>query len=201
MGDTAPHQLEPPAGLDAIVKAAREGAAGGLPPVERWDPSHCGDIGLEIRRDGSWWYQGSRIHRQPLVRLFSTILRKDDDGRHYLVTPAEKVVVAVEVAPFLGVRLDADGDGADRAVFITTNVGDVAEVSAERPLWMQDDPDGGPPRPFVRVRGRLDAALTRAAYFDLVALAEERRSAEGPVLGVWSAGVFFPLAEPGGHLA
>jgi hypothetical protein len=191
--DTAPARL-----ADA-AKAALDAA--GLPPVESWNPPYCGDIGMVICRDGSWTYRGSAITRLPLVKLFSTILRKDADGRTYLVTPAEKVDVAVEDAHFLGVELDVRGAGRDQAISVRTNVDDVVTIGADHPLTFVVEDDGGQ-KPYVRVRGRLDALLTRAAYAELVALAAGRDGAEGapasgddePPAGVWSGGVWWPFA-------
>jgi hypothetical protein len=193
--DTAPARL-----ADAAKAAS---AAAGLPPVESWNPPYCGDIGMAICRDGSWTYRGSAITRLPLVKLFSTILRKDEDGRTYLVTPAEKVDVAVEDAHFLGVELDVRGAGSEQTISVRTNVDDVVTIDADHPLRFVVEDDGGGMKPYVRVRGRLDALLTRAAYAELVALAVGRRDgAEGalesgdnePPAGVWSGGVWWPFA-------
>lgn len=185
--------------LDTMARAVRETAVEGLPPVERWSPPYCGDIGLAIRRDGSWWSQGSRIDREPLVRLFARILRKDDDGRTYLVTPSEKVLVTVEDAPFLAVRAEAVGAPEGPALLMTTNLGETFLLGPKRPLWVRTDAGTGEPRPYARVRGRLDALVTRSTFFELVALAEERQTPEGPTLGVASGGGFFPLGPPGSH--
>jgi hypothetical protein len=149
-----------------------DGGAHGLPPVHLWNPEHCGDIGMEIRRDGSWWSEGSRIGRESLVKLFARILRKDDDGLHYLVTPHEKVIVHVEAAPFLAVRLDAVGAGADRRLRFATNLGDLVDAGPARPIRVETDPATGEPAPFVLVRARLEALMTRPVFFDLVELAE-----------------------------
>lgn len=146
-----------------------------LPPVDKWNPEYCADIGLEIRKDGSWWHQGTKFHRQKLVDLFSTILRKDDDGSIYLVTPYEKVIVHVEDAPFLGVRLDCAMDDDGRQVLVvTTNLGETVEVSEDHPLRVETDPETLEPAPYVLIRGRLEAKLTRAAFYELAGLAEEK---------------------------
>ena len=177
--------------MQSLLDAAR--AAGeGLPPVDRWNPDYCGEMDLVIRRDGTWWHEGVRITRDRLVRLFSTILRKDDDGIHYLVTPVEKIGIRVEVAPFLAVRVDAAGEGRAQSLVFTTNVGDLAEAGPDHPLDVSVDPATGEPTPLVRVRGRLDALLARPVFYELAELAVEH---EGR-MGVWSGGVFFPL-EPG----
>lgn len=163
--------------LGVIVAQIRraQGLAGEnrLPPVEAWNPEVCGDIDLRIRADGAWWHDGVRISREPLVRLFSTILRKDADGVTYLVTPGEKVIVHVEDAPFLAVRVDRAEVGAASALVFTTNVGDVIAAGPAHPIRVATDPVTGAPRPYVLVRGRLEARITRAAFYDLVAMAHE----------------------------
>lgn len=164
------------------------GEPGRIPPVERWNPAYCGDAGLEIRADGSWWHDGARMTREALVRLFATILRKDEDGEHYLVTPGEKISIAVEDAPFLGVRVDREGHGRDQHVAVTTNMGDVFALGGAHPLRVAFGEDGQP-RPYARVRGRLEARILRAPFYDLAAWADS----EAGRLGIWSSGVFFPL--------
>ena len=125
--------LRSPGGLEALVsRAAVQGK--GLPPVEKWNPDFCGDLDIEIKADGTWFYMGTPIGRQPLVRLFSTVLRKDIDGKTYLVTPVEKVGIRVEDAPFLAVELNVSSEGVDQIITFRTNVGDVVEASADNPL-------------------------------------------------------------------
>ncbi len=167
--------------------------AGPLPPVHLWNPEKCGDIGMEIRADGSWWHEGTRITRERLVRLFSRILRKDEDGVTYLVTPYEKVIVNVADAPFLAVRVDVAGPpGPDQALTFLTNLDYETTAGAEAPIRVETDPETGEPAPYVLVRGRLEAKLTRPAFYDLVELAVPAPDGT-PRLGVWSRGVFFPL--------
>ena len=161
-----------------------------LPPVHLWNPAHCGDIGLEIRRDGSWWQDGVRFSREKLVRLFSTILRRDADG-HYLVTPHEKVVVRVEDAPFVGVRVDRHESGGHQVILVTTNVGDVVAVDADHPMRVETDDRTGEPSTYVRVRGGLEAKLSRPAWYDLVGLAEP--DGEEETLSIASSGQRFPI--------
>lgn len=178
-------------GLEALL---RDQGTRGLPPVEMWNPPYCGDIGMAIRADGVWLYQGSPIGRKPLVRLFSTVLRRDADGRHYLVTPVEKVDVAVADAPFLAVEMEVRSAGAEQILTFRTNVDDVVSVGSDHPLrFVVEEPSGGL-KPYVLVRGRLEALVTRAVYYDLVELAVEH----GGKLGVWSGGAFFPLEETPG---
>ncbi|MEQ1652348.1 MAG: DUF1285 domain-containing protein [Hyphomicrobium sp.] len=178
-----------PAGLDALIRAAGEGT--GLRPVEKWNPPYCGDIGLKILSDGTWFYQGSPIGRMGLVKLFASILRKDDDGKTYLVTPAEKVDVAVADAPFLAVEMAVTGEGDAQVLTFRTNVDDVVTVDAAHPLRFEAAPPDGGLKPYVLVRGRLEALVTRAVYADLVALASANESG---VLGIWSSGVWFAMA-------
>ncbi|MEZ5816204.1 MAG: DUF1285 domain-containing protein [Hyphomicrobiaceae bacterium] len=180
-----------PSGLSGLEALLKEQAADRLPPVERWNPPYCGDIGMAIRRDGTWTYQGSPIGRKPLVRLFSRVLRRDDDGRHYLVTPAEKVDVAVEDAPFLAVEMEVSGNGPEQSLVFRTNVDDAVACGPEHPLRFEEEPGSGGLKPYLLVRGRLEALVTRALYYDLVELAVTN---EADQLGIWSGGRFFVLA-------
>jgi hypothetical protein len=155
--------------LSSLASAASSGGERGLPPVHLWNPPNCGEIDIVIRRDGSWWHEGAPIGRPALVRLFSTVLRRDPDGFH-LVTPVEKMRIAVEDAPFTAVRVDREGG----ALVFTTNVGDLAEAGPEHPLRVETDPATGAPDPYVHVRGGLEARLTRPVFYELVAMAEAR---------------------------
>ena len=128
---------------------------------------------MEIRKDGSWWHQGTKFTREKLVKLFSTILRKDEDGSTYLVTPYEKVIIHVEDAHFIGVRVDQAQEDGQLVLLVTTNLGETVEVSAEHPLRVEIDAETGEPAPYVLVRGRLEAKLSRPAFYELVELAEE----------------------------
>lgn len=170
-------------------------AARALPPVERWDPPDCGDIGMQIRRDFSWWHQGGRIHRAPMVRLFSTILRKEADGRTFLVTPYEKVRVDVADVAFSAIRVDMvedDDTPADTMLVFTTNVGDIVTAGPDHPLTLRADPATGEPAPYLGVRGRLEARLTRSVFYELAEIAHHGPDGR---LGVASNGQFFAL-EP-----
>jgi hypothetical protein len=157
------------------------------PPVDQWNPVHCGEAGFEILRDGTWKHEGTRITRETLVRLFASILRKDADGQTYLVTPGEKIRVAVEDAPFVAIRADRHGAGRDQMLLFTTNVGDVVAAGSDHPLRVAHD--GAGPRPYVHVRGRLEARILRAPFYELADWAERR---DGK-LGVWSGGAWFEL--------
>jgi hypothetical protein len=177
------------AGLSGLEALLRAKAGDRLPPVETWDPPYCGDIGLRIRSDGVWLYQRSPIGRKPLVKLFSRVLRKDTDGRHYLVTPAERVDVAVDDAPFLAVEMEVQGIGAAQRLTFRTNVDDVVACGPAHPLRFVEERGSGGLKPYLLVRGRLEALVTRAVYYDLVDLA----ALEGNRLGLWSQGAFFEL--------
>ena len=174
-------------GLEALLKAQ---AGKGPAPVEQWDPPYCGDIGLRIRSDGVWLYRDSPIARPALVKLFAGVLRKDADGRHYLVTPAEKIGVAVDDAPFLAVEMEVRGPGASQSLIFRTNVDDIVAAGPEHPLRFATEPQTGGLKPYLLVRGRLEALATRALSYDLVELAVE---SSGRGLGLRSGGAFFPM--------
>jgi uncharacterized protein len=175
-------------GLEALIRAQ---AAERLAPVEQWDPPYCGDIGLRIRADGLWLYRDSPIGRAALVKLFAGVLRKDADGRHYLVTPVERIDVAVDDAPFLAVEMEVRGAGASQSLIFRTNVDDIVTAGPQHPLRFAVEPDSGGLKPYLLVRGRLEALVTRALVHDLVEIAVEA----GRDLGVWSGGAFFPMPD------
>lgn len=173
--------------LEGVAQAAKQAPGRGLPPVHLWNPAHCGEIDIVIRRDGSWWHEGAPIGRERLVRLFSTVLRKDPDGI-YLVTPVEKMKIRVEDAPFIAVRVDAVvGDDGTVLQFLT-NVGDMVEAGPDNPIRVDLQPDGEP-RPYVHVRRGLEALISRAVFYELAELAESRDGR----LGVASHGAWFDL--------
>ena len=177
-------------GIAAAAGAARK--AGGLPPVHKWNPPYCGELDIVIRADGSWWHEGSPIGRPAMVRLFSTILRREGD-RYYLVTPVEKVGIQVEDAPFIAVDADI---APDRITFVT-NVGDEVVAGPDHPIILRGDPDQ--PRPYVHVRAGLEALIDRKTFYRLAAAADEpdatASGAAGPA-SVTSGGMRFAL-EPG----
>jgi hypothetical protein len=181
-------------GLVAAAEGARPSGSRGLPPVHLWNPPHCGRIDIVIRRDGTWLHEGSPIGRPALVRLFSTVLRKDPDG-YCLVTPAEKLGIVVEDAPFTAVRVDRDGE----VLRFATNVGDVVEAGPKDPIRVETDPATGEPAPYVHVRRGLEARLTRPVFYELAALAEPRATPEGLRLGVSSGGAWFDLGPGEGR--
>jgi len=188
-------------GLEGIVAAAKAQAPGrGLPPVHLWHPAHCGDIDIVIRRNGLWFHEGTPIGREALVRLFSTVLRKDPDGFH-LVTPVEKLRIEVEDAPFIAIRVDQVQDSAGRPVLrFQTNVGDEVDAGADNAIRVEADPETGEPRPYLHVRRGLEALINRPVFYEMSEWAEERDTPEGPTMGVWSAGAWFPISPPGAHL-
>jgi uncharacterized protein len=184
--------MEPIPDLSALSLAdiARLAEEQKLPPVERWNPTHCGDSEMRIARDGTWFHQGSPIGRQAMVRLFSTILRRESDGSYVLVTPVEKLDIDVEDAPFVAVELKASGEGPTAMLTFRLNTGDLVTADADHRLRFEPGEDG--PRPYLHVRGGLDAVVARSVYYELA-----QRAIDGGDTppGVWSAGAFFAL-EP-----
>jgi hypothetical protein len=179
-----------------LASLQREMAAGrGLPPVEKWHPAHCGDIDIRIARDGTWFHEGTPVGRRELVRLFSTILRKDGDD-YVLVTPAEKMRIKVEDAPFLAVLLDVEGEGKNRKLIFTTNVGDETIASGENPIRVEIDPQTREPSPYVHVRRGLEAKISRPVFYQLVDLAVPGEGEHAGKLVLWSDGIAFPLDAP-----
>jgi hypothetical protein len=180
---------------DPATLAAQLASDRPLPPVDRWNPPLSGDIDIRIARDGAWYHRGEPFRREALVRLFASILRRDEDGHHYLVTPVEKWRIRVDDAPFVAVRLDVAGTGRDRSLTFTTNVGDTVTAGPGHPLIVEYRVPGGEPSPYLHVRGRLRALLARSVFLELAELGEERPTAEGREYGVWSQGQFFSLGR------
>lgn len=174
----------PPPGLAGVAAAAEQAPGRGLPPVHLWNPPRCGEIDIRIRRDGVWLHEGRPIARERLVRLFSTVLRRDPDGFH-LVTPAEKLRIVVDDAPFTAVRVDRVG----AALRFVTNVGDEVEAGPDHALRVAVDQATGEPAPYLHVRRGLEARLSRPVFYELAAMAQER----GGEMGVESGGAWFPL--------
>ncbi len=178
-----------------LADLQREAAAGRkLPPVERWNPAHCGDIDIRIARDGTWFHEGTPVGRKELVRLFSTILRKDGDD-YVLVTPAEKMRIRVDDAPFIAVLMEVNGEGRDQVLTFITNVGDETVADAGNPIRVQTDPVSEEPAPYVHVRRGLEARIARAVFYQLADLAVPGEGDQGGMLGVWSSGLFFPIGR------
>lgn len=168
----------------------------GLPPVHLWDTPFCGDIDMRIARDGTWYYMGTPIGRKPMVKLFSTIIRRDGDD-YFLITPVEKVGIKVDDAPFVAVSLEVEGQGEQQVLRFTTNVDEHVIAGSEHPLRCVIDPQTQEPAPYVRVRRNLEALIHRNVFYQLVELAVTRQIDGQRWLGVWSAGEFFPIGlEP-----
>jgi hypothetical protein len=189
---------DPLSGL--IAASARHGDAAKARPVERWNPPYCGEIDMLIRADGTWLYNGSPIGRAALVRLFASILRKDDD-RYVLVTPVEKVGIKVEDVPFIATAMRREagpenGPGACEGLVFETNVGDVTRAGEEHPLRFERGVHDGV-KPYVHVRGGLWARLTRALTHDLIDIAIEREEDGEHWLGIASGGRFFRICRAG----
>jgi hypothetical protein len=186
-----PAPTPPPdlAGL-SLAEAARLADEKKLPPVESWNPSHCGPSFMRIARDGTWFHEGSPIGRPAMVRLFSNILRRESDGTHVLVTPVEKLDIEVEDAPFVAVEMKSEGEGRARSLAFRLNTGDLVVAGPDHGLRFAAGAEG--PHPYLHVRGGLEALVARPVYYELaeLALAEGAEPA-----GLWSGGAFFPLEQ------
>ena len=186
-------ESRPPLELKGLSLAELEQLIGErkLPPVDRWNPEHCGDSGMRIARDGTWYHEGRAIERPAMVRLFSTVLRREPDGSHVLVTPVEKLAIEVEATAFRAIEMINQGEGRDRRVALKLDSGDALVIGQDHPLRLVETDTG--PSPRVLVRHGLEAELSRSLYYELAdaAIAE---GADPP--GIWSDGAFFPLAGP-----
>ena len=183
------HQL----GLASLQRELAVGRK--LPPVEKWTPAHCGEIDIRIGRDGSWFHQGTPIGRPELVRLFSTILRKEADA-FYLVTPAEKMRIRVDDAPFMAVLLEVGGAGRDQRLQFTTNVGDAVIADGEHCIRVEFARETEEPAPYLHVRSGLEARINRSVFYQMADIAVPGEGNLADRLGVWSEGRFFPLESP-----
>lgn len=183
---TGAQKLEMPS-AESIAASAQEVAKGGLPPVESWNPPFCGDLDMRIARDGTWFYLGSPIGRAGLVKLFSSIIRKDGDD-YFLVTPVEKVRITVDDAPFVALDFDAAGKGDTQKLRFETHVGDRFIAGPDHPIRVAYD-SAGEPSPYVLVRRNLEALIDRKSFYRLVDLGVHKDG----WFGVWSAGEFFPI--------
>ena len=183
--NTASDASNPLKGLQDVVKVK------GLPPVLLWNPAFCGDIDMRIASDGLWYYMNSPIGRKPLMKLFASILRLDDDGKYYLVTPVEKCGIRVDDAPFIAIRMSVEGVGRDQRIGFETNVDDQVYLGPEHPMRVADEAGTGGLKPYVLIRSNLEALVSRALFYDLVALG----AVEGDWFGVWSSGVFYPMQK------
>lgn len=166
-----------------------------LPPVHDWHPANTRDIDIVIERDARWYYQGSLIERQRMIKLFSSVLRVDDDGHTYLVTPQERLRIRVIDAPFMATLVERHGAPEATTLVFKTNIGDTVIADSEHPLQVEYKQPSGEPSPYVVVRDRLRALISRSAYYQLAEWAEERNG----IIGVESAGVFMRLSEAQMH--
>ena len=157
-----------------------------------WQPTQCGDSQMRIARDGRWFHQGSEIAKPALVQLFSRLLRRENE-HYFLVTPVEKLSIAVDDAPFVSVSVEVQGEGEQQALYVTTNLGDTVQISAEHPLHVETDPDTQEPSPYVSIGNNLAVLLQRSDFYLLVNSAQERIVDGQKVLGVCSKGEFYPL--------
>lgn len=184
-----PHDIE----TLSLAEIARLVEERRLPPVEQWNPAHCGDSEMRIAADGTWFHQGSPIGRKEMVRLFSTILRREPDGSFLLVTPVEKLSIEVEDAPFIAVEVASEGEGRNRRLAFRLNTGDLVLADAEHRLSVRGSTDE--PRPYLHVRGGLEALIARPVYYELARIAIDEQERPDDLPGLWSCGERFAL-EP-----
>jgi uncharacterized protein len=180
-------------GIESITGAITRSAAKGPPPVERWDPPFCGDLDMRIGADGTWYYLKTPIGRPALVKLFASVLKREGD-KYYLVTPVEKCGITVDDAPFLAVELKIEEPPSGRVLNFRTNVDDWVACGPQHALRFEPEPDTDGLKPYLHVRRDLWAKVTRALFFDLVELGEEREVEGRAMFGVVSMGAFFPMA-------
>jgi len=173
-------------GLGAVQKQAK-----GLPPVHLWNPPFCGDIDMRIAQDGTWYYMNSPIGRKPLMQLFASVLRYDDDGQYYLVTPVEKCGIRVDDAPFTAIRMRVEGAGSAQSISFETNTDDAVTVDAQHPLRFAVEEGTDGLKPYVLVRANLEALVSRALFYDLAAAGVVKDG----WFGVWSGGRFWPMQK------
>ena len=188
---TKPPETTAPS-ADGIARAAKAAAKKGPPPVHLWNPPFCGDLDMRIARDGTWFYLGTPIGRKPLVKLFSSIIRKDGHD-YFLVTPVEKVGITVDDAPFVAVDFDVEGSGRDQVLTFTTQVDDEVAAGPDNPIRVVRDPGTGEPSPYVLVRANLEALIDRKSFYRLVDIGAHEDHDGDRWFGVWSGGAFFPV--------
>ena len=188
-----PRKMESLSGLSRLEAEARKAGSKGLPPVHLWNPPFCGDLDMRIAADGTWFYLGTPIGRKPLVKLFASVLRHDEDGKYYLVTPVEKIGIKVDDAPFLAVEMDVQGARRTQSITVRTNTDDVVRIGEAHPLRFAKEDGTGGLNPYVLVRGRLEAVFARSIFSDLVALGVDEQMKGTSMFGVWSEGMFLPM--------
>ncbi|MEZ5887893.1 MAG: DUF1285 domain-containing protein [Paracoccaceae bacterium] len=175
-----------------IAAAAKAAGKKGPPPVHLWNPPFCGDLDMEIRRDGTWWYLGTPMGRMGLVKLFSSIIRKDGDS-YFLVTPVEKVGIRVVDAPFVANDFRIEGTGRDQVLTFFTHVDDEAIAGPDHPIRVVRDPETGEPSPYIHIRANLEALIDRKTFYRIVDLCVHEDHEGTQWFGLWSSGVFFPV--------
>ncbi len=173
---------------DSLVASIKAAKTRGLPPVDKWDPAFCGDLDMQIKRDGTWFYQGTPIGRPGLVKLFASILKREGDD-YFLVTPVEKVGITVEDAPFLAIDFEAEGAGTDQVLTFVTKTDDVTVAGPDAPIRVERDAETGEPSPYVLVRRNLEALIDRKSFYRL----EDIGTHHEGWFGVWSKGEFFGI--------
>ncbi len=181
-----------PPSAENLASAVRKAVGRGPAPVHLWNPPYCGALDIRIARDGNWFYLGTPIGRPELVRLFASILRRDGDA-YFLVTPAEKVGITVDDAPFVAVDFEATGTGPDQTLTFITNLGDKARAGPEHPIRVERDPASGEPAPYIHIRANLEALIDRKSFYRLVDLGCHEKHEGRTWFGLWSGGVFFPV--------
>jgi len=186
-------EAQPSLALDGIAGAARRASGKGPPPVHLWNPPFCGNLDMRISADGTWFYLGTPIGRPALVKLFASVLKREDD-RYYLVTPVEKCGIVVDDAPFLAVEMQVEEATGGRTLHFRTNVDDWVACGPDHALRFEPEPHSGGLKPYVHVRRDLWAKVTRALFYDLVELGEERELDGARMFGVASGAEFFVMA-------
>ena len=184
---------EPQRGLDAIAGAAKGAGDKGPPPVHLWNPPFCGDLDMRIASDGTWFYLKTPIGRPALVKLFASVLKREGE-RYFLVTPVEKCGIVVDDAPFLAVELEVEQGGDGQVLNFRTNVDDWVICGGDHALRFEPEAETGGLKPYLHVRRDLWAKVTRALFYDLVELGEERDVGGERMFGIVSAGKFFAMA-------
>ncbi len=195
MSGTQNHDpLQDPGAADSLARAvaAATGGRKGPPPVHLWNPPYCGDLDIRIARDGMWWYLGTPIGRKELVNLFASVL-KLEDGKYFLVTPAEKIGITVDDAPFVAVDFEVCEPGPTQVMTFETNVGDLSPAGPDNPIRIMRDPETGEPSPYVHIRRGLEALIDRKSYYRLVEIAEHQDVDGTCWFGLRSGGRFFPM--------
>jgi uncharacterized protein len=186
-------QQSNPVDLEKLIEKLAEDAIPGAAPQWEFNPDECGVFDMSISRDGTWRYQGSIIGRKRMCKLFSTILRKIDDGRFFLVTPTEQGEISVEDAPFVAVEVLSTGEGREQTLTFRSNLDHMVVANAANPIRVAVNPSNGEPSPYVLIRDNLEALILRPQFYQLVELAQEIETDGHTVFGVWSAGTFFEL--------